>query len=50
MAAASAAIGGILGVMKSLKETGEHSPSYQRFVEGCIEKQGDEGVRWSVKS
>ena len=46
---AGAAIGGILGVVKSLNETGTHSPSYQRFVEKCLDKQGYDVVGWSVK-
>jgi hypothetical protein len=48
-AGAGAAIGGILGVVKSLQETNEHSPSYQRFVERCLQKQGYEVIGWSVQ-
>lgn len=47
---AGAAIGGIVGVLRSLEETGTHSPSYQRFVERCMTKEGYEVVGWSVKS
>ena len=47
---AGAAIGGIIGILSSLQETGTHSPSYQRFVERCMSKEGYEVVGWSVKS
>ena len=40
--AAGAAIGGIIGVLKSASETGDRSPSYQRFVEHCLHKKGNE--------
>jgi hypothetical protein len=46
---AGAAVGGILGVLKSLSETNDHSPSYERFVERCLQKQGYEVVGWSAK-
>ena len=47
--ATGAAIGGILGVLNGLYETSEHSPSYQRFVEYCLQKKGYEVTGWSSK-
>ena len=47
--AAGAAIGGILGVLKSAKDSGDLSPSYERFVEHCLQKQGYETIGWSKK-
>lgn len=47
--AAGAAIGGIIGVLKSAYETGDHTPSYQRFVEHCLQKKGYEVTGWSSK-
>ena len=44
--AAGAAIGGIVGVLAGLKDVGVQSPSYQRFVEHCLQKQGYEVVGW----
>ena len=46
---AGAAIGGILGVLHSLSKMNEHSPSYQRFVEHCLQKKGYEVIGWSTK-
>lgn len=47
--AAGAAIGGTIGVLKGLSEMNEHSPSYQRFVEYCLQKKGYEIIGWSAK-
>lgn len=46
---AGAAIGGILGVLKGASEMNERSPSYERFVERCLQKKGYEIVGWSSK-
>jgi hypothetical protein len=43
---AGAAVGGIIGVLKGLSEMNERSPSYQRFVEHCLQKQGYEIIGW----
>jgi len=47
--ATGAAIGGLLGVLSGLYEANEHSPSYQRFVEYCLQKKGYEITGWSGK-
>lgn len=47
---AGAAVGGILGVLKGMSEMNERSPSYERFVEHCLQKQGYEITGWSSKS
>ncbi len=47
---AGAAVGGILGVLKGMSEMNERSPSYERFVEHCLQKEGYEIVGWSSKS
>ena len=47
--AAGAAIGGIIGVLQGLMEVSEDSPSYQRFVEYCLQKKGYEITGWSAK-
>jgi outer membrane lipoprotein SlyB len=39
---AGAAVGGILGVLKGLSEVNERTPSYERFVEHCLQRQGYE--------
>lgn len=46
---AGAAVGGILGVLKGASEMNERSPSYERFVEHCLQKKGYEIVGWSSK-
>jgi hypothetical protein len=45
---AGAAVGGILGVLKGLSEMNERSPSYERFVEHCLQKQGYEITGWDA--
>ena len=47
--AAGAAVGGMIGVLKGLSEMNEKSPSYQRFVEYCLQKRGYEVTGWSAK-
>jgi outer membrane lipoprotein SlyB len=47
--AAGAAIGGLLGVVKGLSDMNERSPSYERFVEYCLQKKGYETIGWSSK-
>jgi hypothetical protein len=44
--AAGAAIGATIGVLRSVMESTEQSPSYQRFVEHCLQKKGYEVVGW----
>jgi hypothetical protein len=46
---AGAAVGGILGVLKGASEMNERSPSYERFVEHCLQKKGYEITGWSSK-
>ena len=46
---AGAAIGAILGIVSGLSEINERSPSYQRFVEYCMQKKGYEITGWSSK-
>jgi hypothetical protein len=47
---AGAAVGGILGVLKGMSEMTDRSPSYERFVEHCLQKEGYEIIGWSSKS
>jgi hypothetical protein len=47
---AGAAVGGILGVLNAASKMNDRSPSYQRFVEHCLQKQGYEVIGWSSKS
>jgi hypothetical protein len=47
---AGAAVGGILGVLKGMSEMSDRSPSYERFVEHCLQKQGYEVLGWSSKA
>ena len=44
-----AAVGGTLGILKGLSDLNERSPSYERFVEHCLQKQGYEVIGWSSK-
>lgn len=44
--AAGAAIGSLIGITSELYKMGEHSPSYQRFVEHCLQKKGYEIISW----
>lgn len=46
---AGAAVGGILGVLNSARSMNERSPSYERFVEHCLQKKGYEITGWSSK-
>lgn len=46
---AGAAVGGMLGVLKGMSEMNERSPSYERFVEHCLQKKGYEITGWSSK-
>jgi hypothetical protein len=46
---AGAAVGGILGVLSAAKDMNERSPSYERFVEHCLQKKGYEITGWSSK-
>ena len=47
---AGAAVGGILGVLNSASKMNERPPSYERFVEHCLQKKGYEIIGWSSKS
>lgn len=47
---AGAAVGGILGVLHAASKSSERTPSYERFVEHCLQKQGYEIIGWSSKS
>jgi outer membrane lipoprotein SlyB len=44
--AAGAAIGGMLGVASGLAKMGERNPSYERFVEHCLQQKGYQVVGW----
>ena len=44
---AGAAGGGILGVLNAAKDMNDRSPSYERFVEHCLQKKGYEITGWS---
>jgi hypothetical protein len=46
---AGAAVGGMLGVIKAASEMNERPPSYERFVEHCLQKKGYEITGWSSK-
>jgi hypothetical protein len=46
---AGAAVGGVLGVLSGMSEMNQRSPSYERFVEHCLQKQGYEIIGWSSK-
>ena len=46
---AGAAVGGILGVLHAASKMNERSPSYERFVEHCLQKKGYEITGWSSK-
>jgi hypothetical protein len=46
---AGAAVGGILGVLNAAKDMNERTPSYERFVEHCLQKKGYEITGWSSK-
>jgi len=43
---AGAAVGGVLGVLDSLRRRGEASPSERQFVQHCLERQGYEVSGW----
>jgi outer membrane lipoprotein SlyB len=44
--AAGAAIGSLIGVASELSKIGEKSPSYERFVEHCLQMKGYEIIGW----
>lgn len=44
--AAGAAAGAVIAIVRGLFEMSEQSPSYQRFVEYCLQKRGYEIVGW----
>lgn len=44
--AAGAAAGAVITLVRGLFELREHSPSYQRFVEYCLQKRGYEVIGW----
>jgi outer membrane lipoprotein SlyB len=46
---AGAAVGGVVGVLSGMSEMNQRSPSYERFVEHCLQKKGYEIVGWSSK-
>lgn len=46
---AGAAVGGVIGVLSGMSEMNQRSPSYERFVEHCLQKKGYEIVGWSSK-
>lgn len=43
---AGAAVGGVIGVLKGMSEMNDRSPSYERFVEHCLQKEGYEVIGW----
>lgn len=43
---AGAAVGGVLGVLNELRQEGDSDPSYQRFVERCLERRGYDVTGW----
>ncbi len=45
--AAGAAIGGVLGVVKGLSDRNQPNPSYQQFVNHCLERKGYEVMGWN---
>lgn len=47
--AAGAAVGAIVSLASELYDMNEKSPSYQRFVEYCLQKKGYEVTGWSGK-
>ena len=46
---AGAAVGGLLGVLKGLSDMNEPTPSYERFVEHCLQQKGYAIIGWSSK-
>jgi outer membrane lipoprotein SlyB len=44
--AAGAAVGSIVGIASSLSRAGERNPSYDRFVEHCLQQKGYQVVGW----
>jgi outer membrane lipoprotein SlyB len=44
--AAGAAVGSIVGVASGLSKMGERNPSYDRFVEHCLQQKGYQVVGW----
>jgi hypothetical protein len=46
---AGAAVGGMLGVLHAASNMNERTPSYERFVEHCLQKKGYEITGWSSK-
>lgn len=46
-AAIGAAVGAAGSVLASLAKSGEPNPSYERFVDHCLRKEGYEPIGWS---
>jgi len=47
--AAGAAVGGVLGVLKGLYDKNQNAnPSYDQFVEHCLERKGYDIAGWST--
>lgn len=44
--AAGAAVGSIVGIASSLSKMGDRNPSYDRFVEHCLQQKGYQVVGW----
>ena len=44
---AGAAVGAIWSIANDLRRTGNVSPTYQRFVERCLQQKGYETVGWN---
>lgn len=44
--AAGAAVGSVIGIASSLAKAGDRNPSYDRFVEHCLQQKGYQVVGW----
>jgi hypothetical protein len=42
-------VGGVIGVLKGMSEMNDRSPSYERFVEHCLQKEGYEVIGWKLE-
>ena len=43
-------VGGIAAIIVPPNAKTEHTPTYQEFVDQCVDKQGYEVIGWSMKS
>ena len=46
---AGAAVGAIVGIVNELRNSGDHTPTYKRFVEHCLQKKGYQVIGWQTK-